>query len=391
MKYLGEKKEREVKNWETASMMCTSLAVAVCAFTMANLYVHNGFLKLSFVLFPQTAVYVIIGFLHAWNVWELENAITPKNSLFMLLCYFLVYTAWYNIVLLPESGLGYMEWAIMLVVFLSNFITEFSGKRIKSPFMGQRPIALVVIGMFLFIAKMFVFYMFEDNIYDSMILTNGTARFFVVFFAGIGIAMLLMQLFKNITSKIPIEIPEKQKNGVVSAVKAFGKTLSKGIGFIVKTATSLLSLPVIIIIVCSIGLATIVTSFMALNKIYDDILKFVEPLLQKFLDTGENSIKPSNMYYTLQTISMVVVLFYTVWIENSMKKGIKEQFEARLNTVLNNKKYDYRQRDLISEKIKGRLQYSNVDDYLKICNNEDVISNGVNAIQTEIENEKIGD
>ena len=154
---------------EQKADLSVSLAIAVVSFSLSSLYfTSNRDPMLSITKFPQFAIYVILGFYHAYNVWELENVIAGRQTgMVSLFASFLVYTAWYIVVLLPESGIGYMEWLIVFLVLTSNFITEISSKKIHNPFMGQRPMVLVFFGTVLFFCKQIIFYLFEDNLYDQ--------------------------------------------------------------------------------------------------------------------------------------------------------------------------------------------------------------------------------
>lgn len=352
-----------------------SLAIAIVVFTISSLYAQNGYLKLSFVLFPQSAVYVILGFFHAYNIWNLDNVISKqKQNVFMLFCYFMVYTSWYNVVLLPESGLGYIEWIIVFIVLTSNLITEVTSKKINNPFMGQRPLILAYFGVILFLFKMFLFYMFKDNIYDSMILNNKIARLFVVLFSILGIIFLLMQFYKHITNKLEVQV---NKNKLWSSIKGFFKYIGKLIKIAIKTLASLVSFPVLIIIVASAGIITLGLSFAAANTIYQSILAFVEPLLEKIASTGENTIHPSILYYVFQIISLIIVLFYTVKIEKSMAEEMEKGVEQRLRFTLDNMEYENKE-DLFEE-AKRLLVDTRFSEQLRIYASNTVVKEAIIA------------
>lgn len=320
--------KEEIKEFAAATF---SAAVGVFVFVLSSLYWINGTLKLSFDLFPQTALFFILGFLHAYNVYELENLVSrQKKTLFSLFCYFLVYAAWYNIVLLPESGLGHIEWVIVLFLLSSNMITEIFTKKINNPFMGQRPLVLVYMGIVLFVAKQVLFYMFSDNIYDSMILTNKTARSAVGIFSLFGIVMLVMQFYKHVTNKLKSEPITQKEDGIKKFFSSLGNLFMKLVKLIGQIIATFLSGPAIVIIVIASGFVGLAYVFYKMNEIYNDILTISDRLLQKLASTGKNSVHPSPSYYICQLVSMCVVLFYTIHLENNMEKNIDNAIKEEI-------------------------------------------------------------
>lgn len=309
-----------------------SLAVGTVVFTISSLYWVNGSIHVSSVS-SYTAIFVILGFLHAYNVYELDNLVSRrKKGLFWLFCYSLMYTGWYNAVLLPESGLGYIEWIIVLLLLSSNIISEIFTKKINNPFVGQRPLVLAYMGIVLFVLKLFFFYIFSDNIYDSIFLNNGTARFFVGAFSGLGIIMLLMQFTNHVKNKLSLEA----QNKIFSAAKGIFQAIVKFVKSIASLIVSCFSGPVVIIIAIVVGLLVLLCGFMTANAIYNDILAFVEPLLEKLASTGENLVHPSAPYYMCQTISMAIVLFYTKYIENVMEENIDTTIRTEIRNITDN-------------------------------------------------------
>jgi len=359
-----------------------SLAIAVVVFTLSSLFIHNGFIRTTFVL-QQTVVFAILGFFHAYNVWELDNIISrQKQSMFMLFCYFLVYTAWYNVVLLPLSGLGIVEWVIVLVILTSNIFTELTSKKINNPFMGQRPIVLIFFGIILFIAKIILFHSTNgDNVYDSLILGNPTARFLVGIFSCIGVIILLMQLYKHITNKIGININK-------SKIQKFFEKIVSLIKKIIVLLISIISLPVLIIIIAIVGLIILGVGFVQVTRIYDDVLKIVEYLLENWTSTGENSLHPSNFYYTLQTISMVIVLFYTVYIEKIMRLSIEKDIEKQIRLEFD--KLNTNDNDQLFSETKQLLLDNRFDEQLRIFGNKTIVKETIKEKMNNL-NKNIGD
>lgn len=354
--------KEEVKEFAAATF---SAAVGVFVFVLSSLYWRNGTPKLSFDLFPQTALFFILGFLHAYNVYELENLVSrQKKGLFSLFCYFLVYAAWYNIVLLPESGLGYIEWFIVLFLLSSNIITEIFTKKINNPFMGQRPLVLVYMGIVLFVAKLFLFYMFPDNIYDSMILTNKTARSAVGIFSLFGIVMLVMQFYKHVTNKLKSEPITQKEDGIKKFFSSLGNLFMKLVKLIGQIIATFLSGPAIVIIVIASGFVGLAYAFYKMNEIYKNILALIEPLLQKLASTGENSVHPSLPYYVCQLVSMCVVLFYTIHLERNMEKNIDNAIKKEIRGITDGQPDG----DKYFEKASKELLKKNFSEKIRLLN-----------------------
>ncbi len=345
------------------SFKTTSLAIAIVVFYLSSLYLDNSYIRLTFVL-QQTAIFALLGFLHAYNVYSLDNIINrQKQNMVMLFCYFLVYTAWYNVVLFPMSGLGLIEYGIVFVVLSSNLYTEIATEKKKNPFMGQKPMVLVYFGMILFLIKIIIFFTITgDNIYDSLILENETARFLVGIFSVVGVVFLIMQLCKHITNKFEINVNKSKTEKIFSFVFS---VIKKGITAII----SIISLPIIIIVMLIIGLGVLAIGAIELNGIYNDILKFVEHLLEKSTSTGENSLQPSNFYFVFQTISMIIVLFYTSCIEDIMKENIIKNIEMRIVNEID--KLEINDKEQLLNETKKMLIDNRFNEQLKLLDKLD--------------------
>ncbi len=370
----------KLEKLERASSISVSLAVAVATLTLSSLYWVNGTKLLSVTIFPQFAIFAILGFFHAYNIWELENVITKKQSgMLPLVVYFLLYTAWYNAVLLPESGLGYMEWILVLLVLTSNFMTEISGKKINNPFMGQRPMVLLFFGVLLFFCKQIIFYLFEGNLYEQIVVGNSTANLFVGLFSVFGIFLLLKQLGKHVSNRIPLKISdgklESVKKSFVSMVKSGAQAVS-ALAMSIFTGPALVAV-IIIGIIIAILLGAWGVDFLK-RMLYDNILKIVNPLLERLATTGENNqIRPSTPYYVAQLLSLVTVLIHTVSIEAGMKKKMKLSIEKEIRMITD----EIQPAELSEEKFQEARQMlvnGNFDEQLRINGNRKIVAEIVN-------------
>lgn len=345
--------EDTLQKLKKISFITTSLAVAIAAFTLSSLYYNNGF-RIESISY-QTMVYFLLGFFHAYNVWTLDNVINEQNkNVFVLFCYSLVYTAWYNVVLLPESGLGLIEWIVVFIVLTSNLITELTTKKINNPFMGKRPTVLIFFGVILFIIKVIIFSVVTgNNIYDSFVSGNETVRFLsvlpIIAFLIFGLISLVSQIYKHITNNFEIKADSP-------------------FSFIEKIIKSLLTLSVIVWLPIIIVMMPFIISILGLfilveiSNFYTDTLDFVEDILRLITSTGELSLYPSATYYTFQMISFIVVIFYTMYIEKEMSDNIMENIEKQIKEIGKSKNDNTEQ--LVFE-VKQLLLNNGFDEKLK--------------------------
>jgi hypothetical protein len=288
-------------------------------------------------------------------VWVLDNVINKqKQNMFALFCYFIMYTTWYNIVLFPNSGLGYIEWAIVFVVLTSNFFMELTTKNINTPFMGQRPVVLIYFGSILFAIKMMTFLLVDgSNAYDSFILKNDTCRMIVFFFSIMGLLMLLSQLYKYIINKMDTNF--------LSLIKK-----------IIKYLLVIFSLPIgiticIIIIVSCVALPVFLPFW--ISGLITDLLHATESGFRLITSTGEVYIYSSQCYYWCQLISFLIVVFYTVYIEKKMAYTIEKNIEMQIVSEID--KLEINDKEQLLNETKKMLIDNRFNEQLKFLDKLD--------------------
>ena len=361
------------KKEQTASQLW-ALAIAVITLAVSSVYWENGNVKLSLAVFPQFVVYAILGFYHAYNVWELENVIAEKaGGLLSLFSYFLVYTAWYNIVLLPESGIGYMEWLIVFVILTSNFITEVTGKKIANPFMGQRPLVLAYMGVALFLCKQALFYLFGDTVAPTFVdYASKSSRLFMGLFCICGIVLLLFQFTKHLSNQFPVEFADEKVTKLVNSLLA---VIQAGVKTVCKLLGAVLSFPVIFILVSTVGLGVLIYGVIRAQavKMLSEITNLMKPLLEKLTSTGKNTIVFSVPYALSQLLCMVLTLFYTVRLELNMKKKLYKTLERSIRAITDDmRSVDEGERKF--EQARKLLVQDSFDEQLRINADKDLIA-----------------
>ena len=309
------------------------LAFGLVVYVLSTLYWQNGILQISITkYFSQTMIIFVLGFLHAYNIGEYVGiAYQDKHNVFRYFAYTFLYAGWYGIVLFPESGFGYIEWTLVFIMLISNFINQvWKDKKVKVPFVGQSPMVLWILGVSLFMAKCFIFYSFEGNIYDSQIRDNPTLRFIIGIIACLGVLLVLAQIVKRIKVQFSPDISDENKLKAKNLFERIGifvrEIFSKG----VKALTALISGPIIIAILVGVVLSFLTVAFFTAKGIYNDIMKVVEEVLSTMTSTGENNIVPSVPYFLTQFASLIIVSFATLFINNSSKKAINENIKNQV-------------------------------------------------------------
>ena len=243
--------------------------------------------------------------------------------------------------------------------------------------MGQRPLVLIFFGAILFILKIIFFYLFKDNIYDQMILHNKLARLFVVLFSIVGLILLLQQLYKHITNRLEVKIDEKKAwKTIKDLLKFIFSIIKKGIMLLF----SMVSLPVFIIVIAAVVIICLGINFATAKFIYDNILEFIEPLLEKLASTGENTIHPSVLYFTLQTISMAIILFYTIWIEKRMSRNLEKAINKRIAQEIL-ARYQNEDINLLNKSNELLIKNRNFNEQLRIFGSKSAIKETINYLE----------
>lgn len=254
-------------------------------------------------------------------------AIDGDSSIFVLVCYTLIYTAWYNVILLSESGLGFLEWGLVFFALVINFLDTNLRKVAKAVPSGQTPLTLMIFGFTLYIAKLFLFYMTSGAIYESAFLGNTTAKVFLIAGVIICSTMAIKTLINRAFSKkdLVVNKPSKTlmvKNTLISGAKALGNTIAK----ILRT----FSLPALI----ATAAIAFIFALLFTKSVVDDIEKFFQPILEKILTTGENTITPSAPYNVLQFIVFALIAFYTIHINNKLTKATCNQSYKKIQVKM---------------------------------------------------------
>ncbi|AAS12045.1 MULTISPECIES: hypothetical protein [Treponema] len=362
--YIFEKNEKQLYK------VCWSLAIGVWFLYLSSAYRSSGGnIKFSILLFPQNMVFIIFGIFQAYNFYEIKKVINEEYtnhkgfkepayiSYIRLIADSLIYTSFYTIVLFPISGIGIVEYVIVAIVIFFDFLYKVVPK-IKSfeISIGQSPILVLSFGVLLFLIKIIVFYLFPDNIYNELFVGNSTARWLIAIIGGGGIILLLSQL----------------KTRVFGGTKTANRLFTKIIGLFVKlftfvgTTLCLICSPIVLLGITAI---TIIGGLFFIESIKNDIIKLLEPFLQKILTTGENKVQISNLYQVFQMISFVLILFHQLLSYFNLRKKAMEVAHKKSKWITNRPDLSADFKEIIDYDIRNNpiLFVTKYDIYKKKC------------------------
>jgi len=312
---------------KTASRLYT-IFFGLIVLTISSIYKIPAGIRLNLLLYPQIGVFAVLGFFHAYNLMRFKSVVKEDKKTAItayevldLISDWLIYTAWYNVILFPLSGFGIIEWSGVFVILISGFVSDLSGTETSNKkdhlstarFLGHSPMTLILTGVALYLFKIAVFYLLPANIYLESFHGNFLARTIIVFFCLCGLITMISLLVKNVRKNLTgkAELSEKEKAKLKESSKNFFKKLISIAARFIKKLATVLSGPVFLIVIVIAGLLVIgIAAGFALN-LYNSILKLVEPIMENLLKTGKTLITPSKFYGLCQTISLVAILFYS--------------------------------------------------------------------------------
>lgn len=307
------------------------LAFSIALLDISILYVNEaGMILLNQAMLVQLAVSFVFGFFHAQKILKLTKSVVDLSFVLKTVYMSFIYTAWYNVIFLPLSGLGIMEWLLFALVIFSDFLFGVSNRKNKSiAYINSSDVTLMIFGTIMFLVKWIIYYAFPDNIYTQSFVGNPTARFLVLVFCIIGLIFMFSFLIKSVKAKISVQ--EKTKSVVEKGLKKIGKVIS---GFF-KLIFSMLSGPALIIVLFCALLVFGIVIFAEASAISDDILNFVEPILARLFSTGKASVVPSVIYFIFQIIVLASVLIFYALYRNSFENEAKQKIEKILYENIN--------------------------------------------------------
>ena len=374
------------------------LGIGMLCFLLSVIYQSRaGYVRLAINNYFSLMLFFVIAILNAFNIYEYVHACSGgrKNFSFCDLIEFFAYTffscGFFNVVLFPLSGIGFMEIVVMLMYLLgSTFAQGMRTKKVR--FTGASPARTLIFGFVLFILKLFVFYLVDENIYNQFAEGNNTLRY-VVFGLSIFAALSIVRHVSKI-GKANLEIEAIKSSGKKFDAKNFFLAGCKAVGSAVKkTVTFVLSIFsgwVGIVILVVAGLLIFGIGIFAFDKFFNDIMKVVEPLLKKLLSTGEYLVNPGMLYTAAQFSALMIFTGFVFWLNKSCETNIENRCEEILeNYVLNGKDFSSCDRlDLKERAVKEICGEKNELKKIALVSDRDEMEKFVKALPAPQKSEK---
>lgn len=305
---------------ENVSNHVLMLGFSFFVFILSSLYMNEaGKVALCFNQMKQVSIFLLFGFLYSINLIKFKKDALLETSLLEHISLAVLYAAFFQVVLFPESGFGFLEWTFMIMILTADFFSYSMGKS-KMKLIMFNPTQIIILGTILFFAKAFVFYMFPEDIYKNLIATNKTVQWILVVLFSIFVTTLFMKLLKVLKTKVQYE---QNKNALQAVTKGVSKIFKTFAAFIMSTFISVLLAPLLL-----------VGGIFLFFKIKNDIFHFIEFFLAPLLTTGKYSITPSSLYYALQISSMLCVLFFHFYSQRKQEKFLSEKLNKKVTDEL---------------------------------------------------------
>lgn len=309
------------------------LAAGLVALLLTSVSINSyGAIGLhSLLRMPEILVYFIFGLLHALITLERKNKQELQNSILYFFSNWLLFTAFYKLILLPACGFGYFEWIILGITFFLEFCVTVQSKMSKK-IISTSIDSLLIYGIFLFLFKIIVRYMLPKNLATNILESSTAMNFVTILIAllaayGIKCTISSLKLKKEINKSSVILT--KTAKGVFSAIS---KCFFRLISFIVNLILTIVANPIILlIIVGTVGLLGVVEILgglwhvsKAIEKISTDIKQFIAPILSSVLET-DNPAYSNDSLSTAGNVLAFITIFGATIFEYRETQNIKER------------------------------------------------------------------
>lgn len=308
----------ENKIMEDNSSRFLLLAASVFLLWISMLFQsRSGAVRLTAAAFSQTMVFAFLGMLHGLFLFLHKRNLTGCADFMDFLSYFFMGWAFYSVVLLPLSGFGCAQWVVVAIYLISAVAgaigkPEVGGRKI---FASQSTLWLFIFGSVMLVFKSALYWFSPDNLYIMSVAGNKTLRLLLATLCIVGLVFLIAQLVsRGKTVKSNSTAAEKVIRKVGEGISSAGRAVS---GLIL----SIFSGPVVLILILAAVLIFAACNVLLVSRIYKDLLSLVEPLLDRLLTTGENSVPPGTLHGLCQLTAYVCIMIFHVWFYLHLEKN----------------------------------------------------------------------
>lgn len=344
-----EKNVRKSKLLDYKNIALLKLLVALIALVLTSLSISatgdiGNIKKLylpmnSLYKMPDTLVFLIFGLLHTFTVCnEYENCKTLN-----FISDWLLYTAFYNLVLLPACGFGFFEWIILGGTFLFELgiisQRKIIQRKISTKIIVSDIDSLLIFGIFLFLFKLIVRYMFKTNLSPDILENNSAMNLITILIAllavyGLKSAVTGLKLTKEVSKTGDVVVKTTKKVSLV-----IFKFFSKIIHFIINLVLTLVTNPIVLLIIVGavflLGVVGVITVLWKINDtlkdISTDIKQFIAPIIRFALGT-DNAAYSDDKLNTLGMIGAFIIIMGIKFFEKNKTSEIEkiDQAETKL-------------------------------------------------------------
>ena len=337
-------KSQKIKN--TAFTECSKkifmLGMSLACFLLSIIYQSRaGYIRLGINNNFAVMTTFVLAVLNAFNLYEYAHACSGRKNDFSFfdviefISYILFSSGFFNVVLIPISGFGFMEIIIALVYLAGSTLTQ-GMKTKKVRFTGPEPFSTLIFGLLLLVLKCFLFYFMEDNMYLQFVEGNTILRFLIFFLSIACVIGIVRHISKIGEANLDVRGKKNRRDSVrkfvVKAWKALVSAVKKTVTFILSFFTGWIGIVIIVVI----ALLVLGIGMFAFDSFFNAVMKVVEPLLEKFLSTGEYTVNPGILYTAAQLFSLVIYTLFIFIFTKSSDAGVEKMCGELLeNYVLN--------------------------------------------------------
>lgn len=342
-----------------------------------------GYFRLAINNYFSVMTNFVLGVLNAQSIYEYVHACAnDKNNfsvinVFEFVAYVFFSCGFFNVVMIPFSGFGIVEVIIVFIYMIGNIVSK-TIKTKKINFSGQDPWSVLLFGIVLMVLKFFTYYFVDDNIYLQFVEGNTVLRFviFAITLVGaVGIVKSLVRICEANLGGVNVKKGKPKtnfKDAVISFLLFIGAMIKKLVKFILGVFTGWVGVLILLVVfLLAVGIG-----FFLVDQFFNSVMRLVEPILQKFMTTGEYSVNSGLMYTVCQFSALAIYVMFVFVITNAGKNEIENQCDRLLeNFILNDQKFLNCNRESVKKLVIKEVE-SEKNDLKKIA-----IASNVNEIE----------
>ena len=285
----------------------------------------------SLLEMPEIAVYLIFGTYMALfrNMNERYRQRFTEHPTLNFVSDLLLFTAFHKLILLPECGFGYAQWATLLFVYLFESGYVFESRRAGK--LSFNTAQIIIVGTLLWFVKLFCRYVLPQNLSDGIVNNDIAMNILMIFLAiaaAYGIKTAFSSLKINGMSKA-VSVTAKVTGGIVKTVmwlfaKLFSIIINLVVTFVANPVVLLIIVAVAVLLMLLGGLTVMVNVDGFITHITNDFKALVMPIMRKALSTDNPAYSDDSLTTIGSMISYLSFMIAIVFEGNSVR-SIEEE------------------------------------------------------------------